>query len=181
MLDGPIARRYFVMNFFDGIMTAFGIVVGGAAAIGEAAPLIKAGLGASLAIMVSGFFGAYMVERAERTVELKELERQLLRSLEGTEREREARKKVIRLAFIDGISPFLGAVLPILPYFCNLMGLVSYSTATVMSLVLSLVLLLCLGFYLGKLMGESPWRNALTFGAGGVVIGVLSTLLERFI
>jgi len=181
MLDGPIARRYFVMNFFDGIMTAFGIVVGGAAAIGEAAALIKAGLGASLAIMVSGFFGAYMVERAERTVELKELERQLLRSLEGTRHEREAREKMLQLAVIDGVSPFLGAVLPILPYFFNLAGLVSYGTATLCSLGLSLALLLGLGFYLGRLMGESPWRNALAFGAGGLVIGAASTLLEKLI
>jgi predicted membrane protein (TIGR00267 family) len=181
MLEDPIARRYFVMNFFDGIMTAFGIVVGGAAAIGSAPALIKAGIGASLAIMVSGFFGAYMVEKTERRLELKELEKHIMKSLKGTALDEKAKRKTLELALIDAISPFLGAVIPILPFFATVMGLISYESAILASLLISLLLLIFLGGYLGKLLKENPWKNALAFAAGGLVIGILSSALETLI
>ncbi|MBR9681021.1 MAG: hypothetical protein GOU98_04335 [Candidatus Altiarchaeota archaeon] len=181
MLKDPIARRYFVMNFFDGIMTAFGIVVGGAVSIGNSATIIKAGLGASLAIMISGGFGAYMVEKTERRLELKKMERQLLRTLKGTQLEKEAHNAAVALAFVDAASPFFGAVIPIIPFFFNLFGLISYSAAIFTSISLSFALLIFLGWYLGKLLKENPVKNALIFALGGVVVGVVSSILERFL
>jgi len=62
-----IARRYFVMNGFDGAMTTFGIVlVSWIAGVSKPQILILAGTGACLAMGLSGFFGAYMAEKAER-------------------------------------------------------------------------------------------------------------------
>ena len=180
MLDDPIARRYFVMNFFDGIMTAFGLVVGGAIAIGNPVALIKAGLGASMAIMVSGFFGAYMAEKTERRLELKELERLVMKDLNGTLLDHKARKKVLKLAAIDAISPFLGAIIPITPFFGVVLGLLEYQAAIYASISISLVMLTVLGWYLGRILGEKPWKNAAVFAVGGILIGILSVLLEKF-
>lgn len=181
MLDDPIARRYFVMNFFDGIMTAFGLVVGGAIAIGEPFALIKAGLGASMAIMVSGFFGAYMAEKTERRIELQELERLVMKDLKGTLIDDKAKKAVLKLAAVDAISPFIGAILPLLPFFAVVLGFIEYITAIYFSIGISFVALIGLGWYLGKMMEEPPWRNAIIFGIGGLMIGVLSVLLEHFL
>lgn len=179
MFEDPIARRYFVMNFFDGIMTAFGIVIGGAVAIGNPVTLIKAGLGASMAIMVSGFFGAYMAEKTERRIELKELERLIMKDLTGTELDHRAKKIVLKLAAIDALSPFAGAIIPILPFFAVILGLIDYTTAIYCSLGISFIVLTMLGWYLGKMMEESPWKNAFVFVVGGIVVGLLAVLLEK--
>jgi len=181
LFDDPIARRYFVMNFFDGIMTAFGIVIGGAVAIGNPVTLIKAGLGASMAIMVSGFFGAYMAEKTERRIELKELERLIMKDLKGTELDHKANKAVLKLAAIDALSPFVGAMIPILPFFAVVFGFLEYKIAIYCSLGISFIVLTALGWYLGKMMEESPLKNALVFVVGGIVVGILSTLLEHFL
>ena len=181
MLDDPIARRYFVMNFFDGIMTAFGLVVGGAAAIGEPLAIIKAGLGTSLAIMVSGFFGAYMAEKSERDYEIKELEKHTFGSLKGSVLEKEAQEKSIKLALVDAISPFFGALIPILPFIFTHFGLIPFNTAVITSLAVTFLLLLILGWYLGRLLNTNPWKNALIFGVGGLLVGLVFTIFEHFL
>ena len=70
-----IVRRYFVMNGFDGAMTMLGITLGSwAAQVENAEIIVLAGIGACIAMGVSGFSGAYMAEKAERERHLKELE-----------------------------------------------------------------------------------------------------------
>ena len=65
----PISRRYFVMNAFDGATTVLGIVIGAyVAGITNEFWVIWSGLGATLAIGLSGFAGAYMTEEAERAI-----------------------------------------------------------------------------------------------------------------
>ena len=60
-----IARRYFVMNGFDGAMTIFGIVLGSwIAKVTKPEIILLAGFGACLAMGVSGFFGAFMAEKS---------------------------------------------------------------------------------------------------------------------
>ena len=66
-----IARRYFVMNGFDGALTVLGIIV--ALYIGDVQSytlIIIAALGSGISMAVSGFVGAYMSETAERKKEL---------------------------------------------------------------------------------------------------------------
>ena len=55
-----IARRYFVLNGFDGAMTVFGIVLGSwVSGVTDSSIIILAGLMTSLAMGLSGFFGAF--------------------------------------------------------------------------------------------------------------------------
>ncbi|MDH5376372.1 MAG: hypothetical protein OEZ21_11250, partial [Candidatus Bathyarchaeota archaeon] len=57
----PISRRYFIMNAFDGATTILGIVIGAyVAEITSEFLVIWSGLGATLAMGLSGFVGAYM-------------------------------------------------------------------------------------------------------------------------
>ncbi|MHA2277950.1 MAG: VIT1/CCC1 transporter family protein, partial [Candidatus Kariarchaeaceae archaeon] len=64
---GEIARRYFVMNGFDGVLTVFGIILG-AFLVGYESPkeIIVPGIGASFAIGISGFWIAFLTEQAEQ-------------------------------------------------------------------------------------------------------------------
>ena len=176
---GPIARRYFVMNAFDGVMTALGIVLGGAVAIGDPLAIFKAGFGASLAIMVSGFWGAFMTERAERTAQMKSLERHLLRDLNGSHIEKHAKDKMLELAVIDALSPFLGAFIPLFPFLLAHFGKLSYMTAILSSAGLALACLFLLGVYLSRIMKENFVKTGLVFAAGGVLIAIITMIFER--
>jgi len=177
----PIARRYFVMNTFDGVLTVMGLVLGGALTIADPLTVFKTGLGASLAIMISGFFGAYMAEKAEQTASIKKLERQLLHKLDGTTVHEKAKAKVLMLALVDGFSPFFGSFLPILPFLFAHLGFLSFGLAFASSIVIAFILLIFLGIFLGKIMEESPWKMGFFFVLGGVLIGVLGSLIEKLL
>ena len=173
-----IARRYFVMNGFDGSMTMFGIVIGSwAARITESETIIAAGLGACLAMGTSGFFGAFMAERAER--------KRYLRTLEATLTEPdpvhyEASKFVsVYVALIDGISPTLTATVSLAPFILTRMGLLLIGSAYTISLVLTLMTLFFLGLYLGKIARENVWLHGAQMIAIGIITAVLIFLLER--
>lgn len=81
---GPIARRYFVMNAFDGVLTALGLIIGtfilflrdpsGA----TQADIVIPGLATTLAIGISGIMGAFLAETAERKKASLELKRAMV-------------------------------------------------------------------------------------------------------
>jgi len=107
-----IARRYFVMNGFDGAMTVFGIVLGSwIAGVSKPNIIILAGLGACLAMGISGFSGAYMAEKAERERHLKEMEEVATGKVDPIQYEA-ARFITFYVAFIDGLSPALRQSFP---------------------------------------------------------------------
>ena len=88
---GPILRRYFVMNAFDGVLTALGLVIASFLTFistGGPGPnqtvtqnsIIVQGLSVTFAISISGFIGAYLSERAEyRKVSLEQKRVEALR------------------------------------------------------------------------------------------------------
>jgi len=103
-----IARRYFVMNAFDGALTMLGILVGSYLSGNPDTHLVVlAGMGASIAMGISGMTGAYMTESAERTKKLKELESTMLVDLGNTIHGRASRFASVYTALVDGISPSL--------------------------------------------------------------------------
>ncbi|MBT5424521.1 hypothetical protein HOK76_08555, partial [archaeon] len=84
-----IARRVFANNSFDGILTIMGILLGAYyAGIDSAMVIIKTGLGASIAMGVSGAWGAYYTEKAERKKKIHELEKAILKDMKSTKIER---------------------------------------------------------------------------------------------
>ncbi|MDH4138095.1 MAG: hypothetical protein OEW09_15460, partial [Anaerolineae bacterium] len=57
---GDIARRYFVMNAFDGTLTIIGVLTGSYVAhVESASVVISTGLATSIAMGISGLWGAY--------------------------------------------------------------------------------------------------------------------------
>ena len=166
----PIARRYFIKNGFDGSMTALGIIVG-SWAVGVTQPeiIVTAGLGACLAMGVSGLFGAYMTEKAERKNKLETLEAAMLTDLSNSIQNDAANFASIYAALIDSTSPMLTAVISLIPFILMGVGLLAISEAYVVSLMLTLATLFSLGLYLGRIAKE----NLLLYGFQTVASGLL--------
>lgn len=175
-----IARRYFIMNGFDGSMTMFGIVIGSwMARITEAGVIVAAGLGACLAMGVSGFFGAFMAERAERRGHLRTLE---AAPAQPDPIHYEASRFVsIYVALIDGISPTLTAIVSLAPFILARIGLLPIENAYLISLILTLGTLFSLGFYLGRIAKERVWLYGAQMLAVGITTAIIIFLLESII
>lgn len=171
---GPIARRYFVKNGFDGSMTMLGIIVG-SWVVGVERPeiIVTAGLGACLAMGISGLFGAYMTERAERKRELKTLEDAMITDLQDSVLEDASSFVSLYASIVDGGSPILTAVISLLPFALALGNLMAIGDAYVLSVGVTLVTLFALGIYLGRIAKE----NVVLYGVQTLVAGIITVAI----
>jgi predicted membrane protein (TIGR00267 family) len=180
---GPISRRYFVMNAFDGALTMLGVVIGAyVAGILEPMPIISAAVAGSIAMGTSGMSGAYMTEKAERTKKLKELEKAMLTDLKNGLHHKSHKFATIFAALVDGISPALAAMLVVSPFFMVNPGIITVETAFFACIGLTLVVLSLLGVYLAKISDESMIRygvQMLLVGCVTAFLCVLTSILLR--
>lgn len=168
-----IARRYFIMNGFDGAMTVFGIVLGSwIARVSKPELILLAGFGACLAMGVSGFFGALMAEKAERERHLKEME-EVTKNRVDPLHYKAARFVVIYVALIEGLSPAITAAIPLSPFILASTKLITIFNAYVFSLMLSMTTLFLLGIYLGRIAKE----NGLLYGVAMLAVGALTAVI----
>lgn len=174
----PIARRYFIKNGFDGSMTALGIIVGSwIVRVAEPQIIVTAGLGACLAMGISGLFGAYMTERAERKRDLKILESAMLTNLKNSVQSDASDFVSLYAALIDGASPMLTAVIALIPFMLALSGMIVIWDAYVVSVILTLSTLFLLGLYLGKIAKEHVLMYGVQTVAAGMLIVVIVLVL----
>ena len=109
---GEIGRRYFVMNSFDGILTILGVLIGSyIAAVKDSKIIILTGLGTSIAMGISGFWGTYLTEDAERKKKLSDLQKLTLNNLKESRLAKAEKTAAIIVSAIDGISPFLSSLI----------------------------------------------------------------------
>lgn len=172
-----IARRALANNAFDGVLTMIGVLMGNyLGGVRSAGTVIRIGVATSISIGVSGLWGAYLAESAERERELAELERISLTDLSETKIGRASRVAVIIVSLVDGLSPLISSLIVLAPlFFAPLIGniLVSY----VFSLVVALIALFGLGMFLGHISGRSLVGYGLrTIVAGIVAIGINALL-----
>lgn len=150
-----IARRYFVVNGFDGALTMLGIIIGFYFSDDTSIPIvINAGLGAAIALGMSGFSSAYISEAAERQQELKSLETAMVRDLTTSAHGKAARLIPALIALVNGLSPLLFSLLIISP-----LWIVAYLPKTPLeplqlSIVVALVIIFLLGTFLAKVSGR---------------------------
>jgi predicted membrane protein (TIGR00267 family) len=169
-----IARRALANNSFDGVLTMVGVLTGNyLGGIRNAATVIRIGIAASVSIGVSGLWGAYLAESAERGRELAELERLSLTDLSDTKISRAGRVAVVVVSLVDGLSPLVSSLIVLLPFFfAPLIGniLISYA----LSLVVGLIGLFGLGMFLGHISE----RSLLGYGLRTVVAGVVAVTIN---
>ena len=171
-----IARRYFVMNSFDGVLAILGVLVGSFIVESDKRIALTTGLAAGIAMGISGVWGAYFTERAERQLEIKELEKATLSKLGATRIGRAATAAVMIIAIIDGVAPFLAVIIILLPFF-TLGSVLTARQLYLTSITIGFFLLFVLGMFLGKLTKENIIKTGIIMTFAGLLSAVLSYLL----
>ncbi|MBN1580071.1 MAG: VIT1/CCC1 transporter family protein [Anaerolineae bacterium] len=176
---GQIARRAFANNSFDGILTMIGVVMGNfVVGVDDAKVVLVTGLSTALAIGISGGWGAYLTESAERRHEIDELGLLTLTDLHDTKIGRASRMAVGLVAAVDGLSPFLAALLVVIPFFfAPLLPSVAY--AFYASIGMALLSLFALGVYLGNISKENLIMAGVKTTIAGLVCIALTYFLEQ--
>jgi predicted membrane protein (TIGR00267 family) len=169
-----IARRYFAMNAFDGVLTTIGVLVGSyLAGVRDLSIPIRTGIATSIAMGISGLWGAYLTETAERRRELYELQSISLIDQTKTSIGKASRYAVIIVSIVDGLAPALAAILVLTPLFLGqLIGnpVLSYG----LSVGTALLCLFGLGLFLGKVSNE----NLLVYGLKTLMAGLLALAIN---
>ncbi|MFX1520893.1 MAG: hypothetical protein ACFFCD_13330 [Promethearchaeota archaeon] len=165
-----IARRYFVMNAFDGCLTILGIIVGAYfTGAFDARIIIGVGLGSSIAMGMSGLFGAYMAEAAERKKKVQELEQSLLANLEDSVIVKASRFSSYYVAMIDSLAPFVAAQVSLIPIYLSLAFIFAVKSAMELSMVLIMCILFMLGIFLGRISKENIVISGLKMVFAGLI------------
>ncbi|MFX1388841.1 MAG: VIT1/CCC1 transporter family protein [Promethearchaeota archaeon] len=199
-----IARRYFVNNFYDGMLTVLGVLLGffvlvfkGSQPTVDSHFVLLTGIGSSISMFISGLTGSYLSERAEQKKikqelriamginqideiyeqsdsEIEEIEKAMFIEINHKSNSKpklslkKRRKKIktlqehaeryasIIVSFINGGSPFLGGLIPLIPF-------LFVPSATIFTFIISfLIILICitlLGVFLGIVSKESIIKN----------------------
>lgn len=175
--SGAIARRYFVIGAFDGALTILGVIIGAYVSQGHDHPelarhlILAAGFSGGVALAISSTVGAYEAERVEHLLQHKQLEKAMLRPVEGS-RVDAMRVSISISAIVHGVAPLLAAFVPILPFF-----FLSLGEAVVAAIGLTLGFLFVLGAYLGSLIKEMIVYTGLRFVIAGLATALILILV----
>ena len=165
-----IARRYLVMNSFDGVLTILGVVVGTFTAEGFTHPsiVLSAGFGASLAMGISGAMGTYLTERSERIRE---------NANDEEESNGDVYEASLFLALVDGLSPALVTLIAIIPFILALRYIISVEIAFISSIIIIAGELFGLGAFLGKIAGKNIIFHGLVTLIAGIAVFLIVSIL----
>ena len=138
--------------------------------------MITTGLSTCVAMGISGLWGSYLTESAERKHDLDELSQSTLTDLKNSRIGKASRFAAVVVSLVDGISPFLAAMLVLIPFFLhNLFPSIQMVYYT--SLGLALLTLFALGLFLGKISKE----NLILSGIKTVIAGIASIIISSFL
>jgi predicted membrane protein (TIGR00267 family) len=174
---GEIARRYFPMNAFDGVLTTVGIITGAFfGGVREARAVVAVVAAASLSLGVSGFYGSYLSEQAERTRALRELEESTLSRLDDTDVGAAARYAAVAIALVAGFASAVGGLILCIPFLLE--GILGRDGAFYVAWGSAVIELFLLGVFLARVSrGRLIVSGVKLIAAGGVAFG-LSLLLN---
>ena len=157
-----IARRYFVVNGFDGALTMLGMIIGFMISeSNDLAVIINACLGAAIALGMSGLSSAYVSEVAERKRALVKLEEAMITDLHETAHGEAARWVPLWIAMINGSAPLFISLLILLPLWLSKAGFFLPLSPLYAAIIIALVLIFLLGVLLGQIAGISWLRSGL--------------------
>lgn len=162
------SRRYFVIGFFDGVLTILGMIMG-AHLSGQATSgiIISAGIATGLALGISSGWGAYEAERIEQTIMMREKQKAMLVKRDSAVSKAHAFATYIS-SLVHAIAPIPAAYIPLIPYF-----FMEAEDALVPAIVIGLTSL----FVVGALMGRISKRNILIAGIRMMLAGMITLLV----
>ncbi len=170
-----IARRYFAMNAFDGVLTTIGVLTGSyLAGVRDLSIPIRTGIATSIAMGISGLWGAYLTETAERQRELSEIEKISLIDQTNTSIGRASRFAVIVVSLVDGLAPALASMIVLIPLF---LGGTLIDDPVLSYALAGGTALLCL-FGLGMFLGKVSDKNLIGFGIKTLLAGLVAIAIN---
>ncbi len=166
-----LARRYFVMNSFDGILTTVGLLSGSfVGGIKDSSLILTIGISAGIAIAMSGGLGVFLTETAERKIDLRQVNRTWFKDYEEKKALRKAHMSAAYfLAAVDGTSPFIATILVLSPFAFYPASQAYYMAFAIAGLAL---------FSLGTLLGRISKENAIAYGLKMLFAGIASAALS---
>ena len=169
-----IARRYFAMNAFDGVLTTIGVLAGNyLAGVRDLSIPIRIGIATSIAMGISGLWGAYLTESAERQRELADLEKISLIDQSEASIGRASRFAVIVVSVVDGLAPALAAFIVLIPLF-----LASWINNPILSYGLAGGIALLSLFGLGLFLGKVSEKSLIGYGFKTLLAGVVAIAIN---
>ncbi len=178
LAEHEIVRRYIIINSFDGALTVLGIIMAEfLSGITDPKLVILPGIGAAVAMCVSGIWGAYSAERAEVQNKIRTMEAHLLKDLSDTEFKRKRERMAFTIGLVDGLSPLVASLVILIPFFCVRAGCFSMQMAYGISLTIVAAVLFMLGVFAGRIARESIVRHGIIMLLAGVIISLIFMLL----
>lgn len=176
-----IARRYFVVNGFDGALAMLGLNMGfHVSGSVETSTALGACLGTAIALGVSGFSSGYVSEAAERRRELQELEGAMLVDLESSVHATAARFVPLFIAAVNGLSPFVIAMVVTIPLWLAQAGIGMALDPVTAAIVIAFVVIFLMGILLAKVSGVFwLWSAVRTLIVAAVTSGLILLLAPR--
>jgi len=166
-----IAKRLFVTNGVDSLLSTIGVVTGTYVASHHSDPRVYLGasLGGALSLgLLSGFLGVYLTERSERKEELEEMEKKILGDLSKSLYARATDYLALYVALWSVLGSLGLPLIALTPFFLSYVLSISSSEAVYASILIAYAELLALGFYSGKSL-----RTALSY----LALGLAATLI----
>jgi len=148
---------------------------------GDVKVIIAASLGGGIANALSNILGALTAERAAVMLEFGEYDKALVgksTKLKDTKIYERARAKIYKGGIVDGLGTFIGALVPVLPFFLTFVG-VSMENLVIASIGATIGLLFLLGLYLGKLAKENIMYAGIKMALFGLATAVVAMGIER--
>ncbi|AHC51841.1 membrane protein [Sulfolobus acidocaldarius SUSAZ] len=165
----PLLRRYLILGAFDGILVGLSILV--------STVIVEANFNTILLGIMSGLIGVAMsslcntlvVEIKEKELELRNLERQILKSLKGTIIDYSQKIGIFLNTLVHGLSPFIGVVIIVFYYFSENMWVTIFLSSLILSILGSI--------YSGEI--KERINTAIIMLIAGLVTAALSILLTK--
>lgn len=176
-----IARRYFIVNGFDGALTMLGLIMGFHVSEQVNLPVVvNACLGAAIALGMSGLTSAYISEAAEKKKELRELEDAMVKDLGDSAYGQAARLLPFVIALINGLAPLIISLIIILPLWATSLVLSLPFTPLETALLLALVSTFLLGIFLGRISNTFwLWAGLRTLLIAAATAGLIYLLTPQ--
>ncbi len=176
--DNDIIRRYIVMNSFDGTLTSLGIIIAMTiSGVTDVKLILVSAIGVIFATGISGVWGAYLVEKAERKHELAELHR-LYPQEDLVERKKEFKQLTLIMGLANGLSSSVIGFVIISPYFLAALGFLTIQTAFWVALLIILVSLVVIGSFTATIAKESLTKHAGATLIAAVIVGLVIYFFE---
>jgi predicted membrane protein (TIGR00267 family) len=176
-----IVRRYFVVNGFDGALTMMGLIIGFlVSAPADLSVIINAGLGAAIALGMSGFSSAYISESAERRRALGELEDAMIQDLQKSAHGQASRLVPLLIALVNGLAPLVISLLILMPLWLSKVGFLLPLPPLYAAIIVALFLVFLLGLFIGHIAKASWLRSGIQTLLVAALTAAMIFLVARY-